>query len=426
MTLRLAAVLIAIVTIDGHADEPVTLTESEQRRVLRHSPLPPPPATSAVDGDPRAVRLGHWLFFDTRLSGDGAVACATCHSPDRGFSDGLRISEGLGRGTRNTLSIWNVAYNRWFFWDGRADSLWSQALQPIEQPNELGSNRLALAHLVASDPRLDRAYTELFGPLPDLGDAERFPAEGRPIPDQPDHPHAVAWRSMRQADRDAVDRVYVNVARAIAAYERQLVSRDAPFDRYVRGLRDGDDADRAAISPAAIRGLKLFVGVGECRLCHSGPPFTDGEFHDVRVPPLDGGIPTDPGRFDGIRALRSSPFNAAGVYSDDPDGPAADRLAFVADGAANWGRFKTPTLRNVALTAPYMHQGQFDSLREVLTYYATLQGAVPSDHHDETILVPRNFTESQIDDLIAFLESLTDEGVEPALLAPPPSPLLED
>ena len=420
---RAIPVLLAAVVVCGAEPDGIEFSKSELRRILGHSPLAEPPAgTNAVAEDPRAARLGQFLFFDTGLSANGEVACSTCHDPVQSFTDGKPVFEGIGKGTRHTPALWNVAHNRWYFLDGRADSLWAQALQPIEIPIEMGSTRLRLAHQVYDDPALRHAYEVIFGDMPDLDDLRRFPAEGRPVPDDRGHPHHIAWTSMSETDRDAVNRVFVNVGKAMEAYERKLVSRRSPFDEFVEGLRENDPARQAALSPSAKRGLKLFIGPGQCRLCHVGPNFTDGEFHNIRVPPRGGGLPRDAGRFDGLRKLQSSPFNAAGVYSDDREGRAARRLEFVADTSQNWGAFKTPSLRNVALTPPYMHQGQFERLDDVLEYYSTLEGAITLDHHDETILVPRNFTPQDKEDLIAFLEALTDTDIDPALLEPVASP----
>lgn len=367
------------------------LDAAEVRRILDLSPLPPPPpSTSRAAGDPHAARLGHALFFDLRLSGDGAASCATCHDPARGFADGRPLPERAGRAGRHTPSLWNVAYNRWFFWDGRADSMWAQALEPIERPDELGGDRLRTARLIHDDPELRRAWEAAFGPLPDLG------------------------------DRAAVDRVFVGAGKAIEAYERLLVSRRSPFDVFAEGLRAGDGERIAALSPAAVRGLRLFVGRAQCRLCHGGPNFTDGEFHDTGVPSRAPGAPAEEGRERGIGLLRASPFNAGGPWSDDPAGAAAQRLELLAGGPETRGAWKTPTLRNVARTAPYMHQGQLATLRQVLEHYSTLRGAVSGAHHREAVLRPLALTQDEIDDLVAFLESLTDEAIDPALLRPPP------
>src|SRR5262249_22957025 len=159
----------------------------------------------------------------------------------------------------------------------------------------------------------------LFGALPDARDATRFPASARPVADAPDDPQQQAWSAMAAPDRDAVDRFYSNMGKAIAAFERHLISRDAPFDRFVAGLRDGDGAKLAALSLPAQRGLRMFIGSGQCHQCHVGPNFTDGEFHSIGLPPLSG-AGADRGRFVGIKTVLADPFNGLGSFSDDRSG----------------------------------------------------------------------------------------------------------
>lgn len=409
-------------TPERSAEAPVRFTEEERRKILQHFPLPPPPSdpTNRVADDPAAVEFGHALFFDARLSPDGEFSCASCHDAAKGLTDGKPLAEGVGKGTRSAPTLWNVAYNRWYFWDGRSDSLWAQVVHPIESPVEMNSSRLRVAHLVHNDAKYRRRYESLFGDMPPLSDAARFPPDAKPVPENPNDPANTAWTSMSAGDRNEVNRVLINIAKAIAAYERRLVSRHSPFDRFAEGLAAGDAEKLAALSPSAQRGLRLFVGSANCRLCHSGPNFSDGEFHNVRVPPHPDGRRDDPGRHEGAELVRDDPFNARGAFSDARTGPAADKIDFLANTAENWGRFKTPTLRNVALTAPYMHQGQFATLREVLEYYSTLEEALPPGHHEtETILEPLMLSDRQIADLEAFLRSLTDESIDPALLRPP-------
>ena len=389
--------------------------------MYKRQPLEPPPPdeTNRFQADPRAARLGQMLFFDARVSANGEVSCATCHVPERAFTDGRPVARGLGEGHRNTPTVVNVSYSRWFFWDGRADTAWAQALQPLESEHELGASRLQLAHLLHGDPELREAYEGLFGALPPLGDGERFPREARPVPGDPEHPHQRAWLGMEDGDRAAVDRVLANAAKALAAYEHRLVSRRSPFDRFAEGLVDGDPEKLGALGPRALEGLRLFLGKAGCRQCHVGPLFSDGEFHNVGVPPRGGGRPRDPARYAGARAVLADPFNARGAHSDDPQGPRARRLGALRNPPESWGQYKTPSLRNVAATAPYMHAGQFASLREVVEYYSTLEGAVVAGHHRELVLQPLALSEREIDALVAFLESLTDLDLPAELLAPP-------
>jgi cytochrome c peroxidase len=400
----------------------VPFTDGELARVLRHSPLPPTPldTTNAYQTDPGARAFGQWLFFDTTLSGAGDISCATCHLPEQSWTDGRVLARGVADTHRNTPSLWNVAHNRWFFWDGRADSLWSQSLQPLENSKEHGGSRLQFAHYLAETPALREAYRATFGPLPDLSDPDRFPPEGRPSPEDVRHPHRAAWLSMAPDDQAAVNRVYANIGKSLAAYQSQIESRRAPFDVFVEGLRTGDPDKLAALDASAQRGLKLFVGEGQCHVCHAGPHFSDLEFHDIRVP-VNPELPTDHGRLRGLAAVVGHPFNGMSGYSDDRE-EGRVRVGFLELGEhEGWKQFKTPTLRNVTLTAPYMHQGQLATLQDVLHFYSTMEGAEETIHA-ETILQPLDLDEGQVDDLIAFLESLTATDLDAALLAPPDSP----
>jgi cytochrome c peroxidase len=417
-----AAGIGLVVTARAQAQGQVTYTESEIRRLLQHSPLDGPPVdpTNRVADDARAARLGQRLFFDRRLSGNGELSCATCHAPEKCFADGKQLAQGIGTAKRHAPSLYNVAWQRWFFWDGRIDTLWGQAMQPLEDPNELGSSRTALARTLANDTELRAEFEAIFGALSPQLDAATLPEQARPVAGDAEHPHARAWEALGAERRAAVEAVAVNALKSIAAYERRLVSRGAPFDVFVEGLRENDPNKLAALSPAAQRGARLFVGRADCRSCHSGSLFSDGEFHDLMLPPLGGGRPSDPGRYTGIERLLADPLRSAGPFSDAPDGERARTLERLARGPETYAQLRTPSLRNVARTAPYMHQGQFATLHDVLHFYSTLEGQVPTGHHEETILKPLQLTPEEQADLEAFLESLTDESLDPALLAPLP------
>jgi cytochrome c peroxidase len=390
----------------------------ELEKILQHSPLgpPPPDPTNAYAENPAAARLGQILFFDPRFSRDGKVSCATCHRPSQGFGDGMGLSDRFAL-DRNVPTLWNVAYNRWYFWDGRSDSLWSQALKPLENPREQGGSRLQFVHLILQDPRLKGLYESVFGPMGALGDPERFPAAGGPFCRPEGGPLHQAWMSMAEGDREIVNRCFANLGKAIAAYERRLQSRRSPFDVFVEGIRSSDPSKLSTFSPRARKGLKLFIGRGNCRLCHSGPAFTDGEFHNLGIPPVRGGLTAD--RYAAIAELRLDPFNSKGAYSDDAahGGLKLDYLFLHQD---LWGQVKTPSLRNVAKTAPYMNQGQFKSLKDVVRFYSTLDGMVRAGHHERAILAPVNLTPEESAALLSFLESLTDEQIDESLLKPLP------
>ncbi len=407
--------------------ESVEFSAAEVRRILTMSPLPPPPeaSTNRFADHPAAARLGQWLFFDQQFSIDGQVSCATCHLPEKAFTDGRTLARGQDDLTRHTPSLFNVAYNRWFFWDGRADSLWAQALHPFEEEGEFGLTRLEVIRRVAADPELAVAYGKIFGPLPELSArAQELPA-ARPVWRDEEHPQSSAWASLGEDEAFRINVAFSNLGKAIAAYERLLISDQSPFDVFVAGLRAGDSKKMEALSVSAQRGLQLFVGEARCRVCHHGPLLSDLEFHSIRIPPLTRELGKDQGRQKGMKRVLEDPFNGVGVYSDDPEGPAVDLLAYLQPRIRNRGEFKTPSLRNVAVTAPYMHQGQRKTLEDVLHHYSKMEEVFdPVPSHFETILEPLHLTEDQTNDLLEFLGSLTDLDLDPDLMHQPSSPSL--
>ncbi len=399
----------------------VIFTDDELVAIHTLSPLPPlaPDPTNRYADDPSAARFGQRVFYDPRFSADGSIACASCHAYAKGFGEGGTLARGLGPLTRHAMALWNVAYSDWFFWDGRVDTLWGQALEPLEEPAEHGTTRLAVVHVVHDDPLRRAEYEAIFGPLPELDDEVRFPPSGRPDDDDP--AGAAAWAGMTDDDRHAVNVAFANVGKALAAYQRKLVSRRASFDIYVEGLLEGDAEKLTALDESAQRGLKLFVGRANCLECHAGPNFSTGSFRSNGVPPLDGGTPTDAGRYEGIARVKQGDFTAGGRYSDaDPQTRAAalDKVQSLAHDTESWGAFKIPTLRNVALSPPYMHQGQQATLMDALRHYNTLENSVLTGHHAETVLTPLGLTDDELADLEAFLQALTDEAIDPALRGP--------
>ncbi len=307
---------------------------------------PPGPDTSNTVADSMgAVALGGKLFSDTRLSPSNTVSCTSCHEPLRQLSDGFPTSpEGAGRVTRNSPSLTFASYTRWAFYDGRADSLWSQALGPTESPNEFGSSRLFIAHAIASFYKPQ--YEVIFGPMPALDDATRFPASGKP--------GDPAYDAMAPADQQAVTRVFVSMGKSIEAYERTFRGAGSSLDAYASG-------QSSALTDAQKDGLLSFLQSG-CAQCHYGPRLTDDAFNVLRFPSGSLELGADPGRQAGIPQLAASPFDLGSAWSDDRS------LARPAPVAGAWtlGAFKTPQLRNVALTAPYGHGGNYANLSDVV------------------------------------------------------------
>ena len=322
-------------------------------------PLPADPSNRWAD-DPEAAELGHQLFFDTRLSVNGQVSCGTCHRPELQFQDGVPLASGVGRTDRRTMPIVGTAYSPFLFWDGRADSQWAQALGPLESPVEHGGTRALYAHVVAEHYRA--RYERVFGPLPDLSGV---PRAGGPVPD----PAArAAWEAMTPAQREEVTRIYANIGKAIAAYERRLRPGPSRFDRYVARLVADGRAPEGVLTGEEEAGLRLFIGRASCTQCHNGPLLTDDHFHNTGVPAAPG-LPEDVGRARGARQVLQDEFNCRGRYSDARPEECAELEFLVPEGAPLVRAFKAPSLRGVAARPPYMHAGQMGTLAEVIEHY---------------------------------------------------------
>ena len=210
-----------------------------EARILDLGPLPalPDDPTNAWADDPTAAWFGRYLFYDPRLSGTGTFACSTCHDPLQGWGDGLALSEAAGTTGRHAPTLWNTGHQRWYFWDGRCDSLWCQAAGPIEAEHEMAGSRLEVAHAVADNADLREGYEAIFGAMPDLSDTDRFPARARPVGDDPEHADQVAWAAMSDDDQQTATAVFVNVTKAIGAFERTIRTAESPVDQYVASSR---------------------------------------------------------------------------------------------------------------------------------------------------------------------------------------------
>jgi cytochrome c peroxidase len=389
-TLRWAAVrlgrtglmLAAAVCSSAHAAAPDVLSEFDaaaRATIVSHGPWPPPPQrdpTNRVSGQPAAIALGKRLFFDPRLSGNGRMACAHCHVGERAFTDGKPRAHGIEALDRNTPALHDLAGQRWFGWDGGADSLWAASVRPILAPAEMGGSAEGVARLIATDRGMRAHYRAVFGPAGD----------------------------------DA--RVLADVGKALAAYLETLRTPRTAFDRFRDAVAAGDRVAAARYPVAARRGLALFVGEGRCSVCHAGPRFSNGEFHDVGIAFMPAPGRVDPGRHAGIRRLLTDPYSLLGPYNDQtaPTNPAGDTARAVTTRTVtlqprNWGEWKTPGLRGLARTAPYMHDGSKATLRAVIEHYSDLN--IDRLHADgEALLRPLRLSPAQIDDLLAFLATL--------------------
>ncbi len=375
MKYAIVAALLCALASAGTA-EPLSspLRNEDIPRILAFGPWPPSPVrdpSNRVSAQPAAIAWGAALFADTRLSSGSAIACASCHQPGRGFSDGQPVGLGLDRGIRNTGGLMDVSQQRWFGWDGANDNLWAQSLRPLLDAREMGGSLASVATAVRDHADLNDGYRRVFGTAPGHDDAQ----------------------------------VAVDVAKALAAYQETLVSARTPFDDFRDALQRGDRVAAATYPQAAQRGLALFLGRGRCYVCHSGPTFSNGEFSDIGVPYFIGKGQVDPGRHGGIQALQASRYNLLGPYNDDATRATATGTRHVMQDHRHFGEFKVPSLRNLAATAPYMHNGSRRTLRDVLRHYSELdENRLHAD--GERILVPLRLTPEETEDLLAFLDSL--------------------
>jgi cytochrome c peroxidase len=319
-------------------------------------PLPADPSNKYAD-DARAAELGRDFFFDTRFSSNGKVSCATCHMQDRQFQDDVDLAKGVGTTNRRTMPIAGTAYSPWMFWDGRKDSQWSQALGPLESPVEHGGTRGQYVRLVARE--YAEEYRNVFGDV-DFADTTR---------------------------------VFVNIGKAIAAYERTLQFNDSRFDVFAR-TGEGFNAEEVA-------GAKLFVGKANCAQCHNGPMLTDNVFHNTGVS-ARADLPRDLGRAAGAKQVLNDEFNCRSKWSDAKAEDCAELNYMVAEGHDLERAFKTPSLRSVASRSPYMHAGQIKTLAEVLDHYNRAPAA-PAGHSE---IVPLKLSQKELQQLEAFLKTL--------------------
>ena len=391
-----AALFAAVLAVAGCEPSELTVEEIETARSLTLAELPPvpPDPTNRVADDRRAAAFGATLFFDPAMSIDGTVSCGTCHKIGSQFQDDLPRGHAIGVTDRRTMPLAGAAYSPWQFWDGRRDSLWAQALTPLEDIREHGGNRLFYARLIAE--RYGPRYEAVFGPLPKLAG---LPDHAGPLGTLSEK---AAWAAMPGNQREAVDRVFANIGKAIAAFERTILPAETRFDRYIAALaarRQPAAAD--AFSDIEREGLKLFVGKGGCINCHNGPRLTDDHFHNTGVPAVDG-LPPDRGRAGATGEVLADPFNCLGPYSDG-DAAGCSELRFMMESRPELERaYKTPSLRGAAGRPPYMHAGQYATLDEVIDHYSRAPRA-PAGTSEISAVV---FTERGRAALIAFLKTL--------------------
>lgn len=365
--MRVCVLLIAALATGCSKPGP-SWTDAERAQIaalsLSRLGPPPPDPGNAVAELPEAVALGEKLFFDMALSGNGKVACASCHEPARAFTDGRALARGIREAQRNAPSLVGAAWSRWQFWDGRADSLWAQATGPLLDAAEMGASPAHVAEVVVA--RYGSGFETLFGKPP----------------------------------KDPM-RAVVNAGKVLDAYLRTLRPARARFDDFADALAAGAPGE-GALSRIEQRGLKVFLGTGQCLRCHHGPLLTNHGFHNTGLSPLR--RPADRGRATGLPQVLASSLNCAGAFSDAARRDCPHLQYARVGGAELIGAFKAPSLRNVAATAPYMHDGRFATLGEVLDHYNRAPGIGLENGHTE--LFPLGLDAAELADLEALLRAL--------------------
>ena len=400
-------IIVALLVFTGYSFlSNYTTTPSwsaEEIRILRSLSLDslpklPKSQSNIVADNLDAAEFGWHLFFDGRFSYNGKISCSTCHIPDLYFTDGLATAAGAQAGLRNTNTLVGVAYSPWQFWDGRKDSLWSQALAPLENKLEHAGTRTQYAHIISNDKYYRNKYENLFGPIPDFSDTRRFPTTAAPVDDRGKNE---TWQKMASEDQALVTEVFVNTVKAIEAYERLLLPSRSRFDDYVHGVIENDTNKLKKLSKDEAQGLKLFIGKAQCINCHNGPLFTNNEFHNTGILPAARQLPSM-GRVEGVREVLKDPFNCLGQFSNT-DSERCAELRFAKQSDELIGAHKVPTLRSIVETAPYMHAGQQATLEQVIDHYNEAPLALVG--HNES--KPLNLSKKEKKQLKLFLHSLS-------------------
>ncbi len=367
----------ALIFLTGAVRADVLLTEDEIEQTLSFGPWPPsfqPDPSNRFSKDATAIKLGQALFNDPVLSVDGAFSCASCHDPEQAFTTPEARALGRDLLNRNTPSLRNLAGLRWYGWGGKSDNLWAASLHPIIEEQEMAHSAESLKIVISESTYIDD-FEAIFGHLQDQS-PELF---------------------------------LVNTAKALSAYLETLATDRTIFDDFRDALERRDIAAAKEYPEAAQRGLQLFLGRGKCVFCHNGPRFSNNEFHDAGVPYFLNETEVDQGRFGGLNILLSSPYTLDGDWNDDPEKKGAWAVRNVRRSHSDFGTFRTPSLRGVVETAPYMHDGSLGDLKSVIRHYSKID--TERLHADgEAILSELNLSEQEIADLVAFLVTLSKDS----------------
>ncbi len=344
-----------------------------------------------------AISLGQKLFFDTKLSRSNTVSCSTCHKPKLGFSDGRKKSFGTAETKRHAPALTGISHSQWYYWDGRRDSLWAQAVTPIETQGEMDNNRAAVVHYLLSNGNYRSLLKELDNTF-DESEFVSFPKDASPFGNKTEKAN---WHNLTEEQKIAINSVFVLIGKSLAAYLTTIQHTPSEFDDAVYLIRKNKNTN---LTVQQYNGLRLFFDVEKthCLRCHNGPLFTNHGFHNIGTGP-DSDNNFDYGYLFGIQAVAYDVFNCSGKFSD-----ASNKCEHVEFGkkvnlpSTAAGAFKVPSLRNVLLTSPYMHDGRFKTLKEVVKFYNN-----PPDTNKVPHELPAlELSEQEIDELVEFLKIL--------------------
>jgi len=431
-------------------------TEMAIIKTLLYQDMPDDP-TSKWDQDANAATIGQKFFWDKRFSGEiliqgnrtssftaeqygayatgGKINCVTCHDPNFGWADGGTKPNNLSLGAtftdRNSPTVLNSVASTYSLWDGSADSPWSLVRAPIEGgPHNFG--RVGVAYFICTLYQADyESYfgheitntcntgaTSNTGEIQDAFENSCNPIGGTAGSRNFGKPGQACYDNLDGTAKPAVNLIFANFMKAIAAYERKIVSKNSAFDQWVNGNEN-------AMSVSQKRGLKIFIGKGNCVRCHSGSNFTDGKFHNLGIPQLLlTGTTFDEGRSSGItsKLLNTTTgngfFNTASIYNDGT----TNRVNGLSAATADVGAFKTPTLRSVSKTGPYFHNGTFNSLWDVVNFYNFAGNGGNFPGTKDTILTTRHMTNEEMEDLVNFLKALDGEALATSITTSPTLP----
>lgn len=462
MKKTITATLAALLLLSACAtqDDGDVLFSDTERTIIKTLVYSDPPddPTNAYDQNAEAAVLGQWFFWDFRFSGgieivgnrtvaDGTIIttgqakdfavgqsrkinCVTCHDPNFGWADPTSRPNNISLGTnftdRNSPTVLNAAHNTFSLWDGGTDSLWG-VMRPAIEGSPHGFGRAGVAYVICNSTTYKNKYESIFGTADTtVAGAANDACDGLPTGTPPALGNAWGkttgslYTGLTAAQRLQVDRIFANFGKAIAAYERLLVSKNSAFDQWAAGNED-------AMSVSQKRGLKIFIGKGNCIRCHSGSNFSDAGFHNLGVPQndlLNTGGTFDDGRYHALTnsakllstaTASNGYYNTSTIYNDG----STNRVSGLAAANSDKGKFKTPTLRSVSKTAPYFHNGSVNSLWDVVNFYNFAGNAGNFPGTKDTILTTRRMTNEELEDLVNFLKALDGEDLSSTLTSSP-------